>query len=142
MNQAIHEILDRAEDYADRKGDPTLRDELKHLERVVTEHITSLETELARCRALTSEMARASQADSDLILDLRRQLSDEQSVIARHSHGVRRIKRGQDIVVQVRTGTRWDDRASYNEMSNDYASTESVQFANYLANQQKMGVLK
>ncbi len=142
MHKAIHEILDRAEEYADRKGDPSLRDELKILEGAVTEHITSMEAELSRCRTLISEMARASQADSDLILDLRQQLSDEQSALERHSHGVRRIKRGLDIVVQVRVGTKWDDRARYNEMADDYALSNSVNFANHLAAQQKMGGLK
>jgi len=142
MNQAIHEILNRAEDYADRKGDPSLRDELKILEKAVSTHIESLELELAGCKSLISEMARASQADSDLILQLRRQLSDEQHVIQRHSHNVRRVRRGLDIVVQFRLGTDWGDRASYNEMSDDYAESNSKKFAEYLMHQVTTGVLK
>ncbi len=142
MHKAIHEILDRAEEYADRKGDPSLRDELKRLETAVTEHITGMEVELSRCRTLISEMARASQADSDLILQLRRQLSDEQHVIQRHSHNVRRVRRGLDIVVQFRSGTDWGDRASYNEMSDDYAESNSKKFAEYLMHQVTTGALK
>lgn len=142
MNQAIHEILDRAEEYADRKGDPSLRNELKTLERVVTSHVGGLEAELNRCRSLISEMARASQADSDLILELRKQLSDEQHVIERHFHNVRRVKRDHDIVVQVRVDGAWQDRASYNEMSNDFASTESIRFAWDMFNQINAGVTK
>lgn len=142
MNKAINDILDRAEEYADRKGDPTLRDELKVLEKTVTTEFSSLESELKRCRELISVMAAAAQKDSDTILALRHQLGDEQNVIARHSHGVRRVKRGQDIVVQVRTGSTWDDRGSYNEMANDYAHSDSAKFANFLMHQQTMGVLK
>lgn len=142
MNKAIHEILDRAEEYADRKGDPSLRDELKILEKAVTEHVSGMELELQRCRALISEMAKASQADSDLILALRRQLSDEQHVIQRHSHNVRRVRRGLDIVVQVRITSEWEDRASYNEMSDDYANSNSVKFSEYLMHQFAVGVIK
>ena len=142
MNKAIHEILDRAEEYADRKGDPSLRDELKILEKAVTEHVSGMELELQRCRALISEMAKASQADSDLILALRRQLSDEQHVIQRHSHNVRRVRRGLDIVVQIRITSEWEDRASYNEMSDDYANSNSVKFSEYLMHQFTVGVIK
>ena len=143
MNQAIHEILNRAEDYADRKGDPSLRDELKILEKAVSTHIESLELELAGCKSLISEMARASQNDSDVILELRRQLKDEQHVIQRHSHNVRRVRRELDIIVQFRSGDGvWGDRALYNSMSDDYAESNSKKFAEYLMYQVTTGVLK
>lgn len=138
MNKAIHDILDRAEEYADRKGDPTLRDELKVLEKTVTKEFGTIESELKHCRELICVMAAAAQQDSDTILALRRELevlrkpveTTEDRVIGRYGARVRRVKRGMlDIIVQENRDGLWVDRQTFNEMSDDYAESNSRAYA-------------
>lgn len=135
MNKAIHDILDRAEEYADRKGDPTLRDELKVLETTVTNEFTTLESELKRCRELVAILSAAAQKDSDTILALRRELEElrkpvepsSDRIIGTYGGYVRRVKRGMlDIVVQKKDESgAWVDHLAFNEMSDDYAESDS-----------------
>ena len=142
MNKAIHDILDRAEEYADRKGDPTLRDELKVLETTVAKEFTTIESELKRCRELITILLSAAQQDSDTILALRRELEELRKpveptvdrIIGTYGGHVRRVKRGfLDIVVQeLSVSGLWLDRMTFNEMSDDYAESGSRSYASSL----------